>query len=155
MSTAIVPAWTHEQLQARIDKAVFNAWLGLRLLDWDASGIRLGLKVRPEALGHATLQALHGGILASMVDTACSMAVIVRTGESVFTVDMRVDYLRPATSAEYTVRGEIVRLGRTLATADAHVFAADGKVVASGRAVLQHVAHPGSHTGSGGELPRA
>jgi hypothetical protein len=36
------------------------------------------------------------------------------------------------------VRGEIVRLGRTLATADAQVLAADG-TVAIGRAVLQHV----------------
>jgi uncharacterized protein (TIGR00369 family) len=75
-----------------------------------------------------------------VIDTGCSMAVVARTGESVFTVDMRVDYLRPAIAVEYTIRAEVVRLGRTLATADARVIAADGKLVATGRAVLQHIA---------------
>lgn len=139
MSNGNVPAWSRESLQARLNNAPFNSWLGLELVDWDTDGITLGLRLRRELCGHATLNALHGGILASLVDTGCSMAVVARTGESVLTVDMRVDYLRRATAAGYTVRAEIVRLGRMLATADARVVAADGKLVASGRAVLQHI----------------
>jgi uncharacterized protein (TIGR00369 family) len=106
---------------------------------WDERGVTLRLRTREDMLGRPSLGALHGGILATLVDVACSMAVIAQTGDSVYTVDMRVDYLRPATAGEYTVRGEVVRLGRTLATCDARVIAPDGKVVASGRAVLQHV----------------
>ncbi len=140
MSAGPVPAWSRESLQARIDRAPFNAWLGLELVDWDADGISIRLRMRRELCGHATLNALHGGILASVIDTGCSMAVVARTGESVFTVDMRVDYLRPAIAVEYTIRAEVVRLGRTLATADARVIAAEGKLVATGRAVLQHIA---------------
>jgi uncharacterized protein (TIGR00369 family) len=139
MSAMAAPAWTREQLQARLDRARFNAWLGLEVAEWDATQFVLRLHVRPEMLGHATLNALHGGIVAAVIDTACSMAVVARTGESVFTVDMRVDYLRPATAAQYTVRGEIVRLGRTLATADAKLIAPDGKLVATGRALLQQI----------------
>ena len=133
------PTWTHEQLAARLVRPPYNAWLGLELVGWDERSVTARLCTRPEMLGRPGPGALHGGILATLVDVACSMAVIAQTGDSVYTVDMRVDYLRPATSAEYTVRGEIVRLGRTLATADAQVLAADGKAVAIGRAVLQHV----------------
>jgi uncharacterized protein (TIGR00369 family) len=143
MSAVTAPTWTREQLQQRLDRAPFNAWLGLEVAEWDATQFVLRLRVRPELLGHEGLKALHGGIVAAVIDTACSMAVMARTGESVFTVDMRVDYLRPATAAQFTVHGEVVRLGRTLATADAKMITPDGRLVASGRALLQHIADPG------------
>jgi uncharacterized protein (TIGR00369 family) len=133
------PSWTREQLQERVSRAPFNSWLGLELVAWDERGVTLRLRNRRELSGQVALRALHGGIIAALIDVGCSMAVIAQTGESIFTVDMRVDYLRPATDDEFTVRGEVVRLGRTLATAETQVIAADGKVVASGRAVLQHV----------------
>ena len=140
MSTAKPVEWTQAALQARVDRAPFNVWLGLELHEWGHGTIALRLRTRPEILGHAAINALHGGVIASILDTACSMAVVTATGESVYTVDLRVDYLRPATAEIYTIRAEIVRLGRTLATVDAEVSANGGQSVASGRAVLQHIA---------------
>ena len=140
MSMAQAVEWTRDALQARIDRAPFNAWLGLELQDWGHGTIALRLRTRPEVLGHAAINALHGGILASILDTACSMAVVTATGESVYTVDIRVDFLRPATAEVYTIQAKVARLGRTLATADAEVIAEDGQQVACGRAVLQHIA---------------
>ncbi len=111
MSTGTAPAWSRESLQARIDNAPFNAWLGLALVDWDVDGITLGLRLRRELCGHATLNALHGGILASLVDTGCSMAVVARTGESVLhgRHEGRLSATRDRDG--YTVRAKIVRLG--------------------------------------------
>jgi uncharacterized protein (TIGR00369 family) len=133
------PTWTHERLQERVSRAPFNTWLGLELVAWDERGVTLRLRNRPDFSGQVAIRALHGGIIAAVIDAGCSMAVIAQTGDSVFTVDMRVDYLRPATDDEFTIRGEVVRIGRTLATADTQVISPAGKVVASGRAVLQHV----------------
>lgn len=132
--------WTRESLQARVDRAPFNQWLGLEATAWEHGAVELRLRTRPEIMGHAAIGALHGGILAAVLDTACSVAVVTATGESVYTVDLRVDYLRPATAEVYTIRARVVRLGRTLATVDAEVEAADGQKVACGRAVLQHIA---------------
>ena len=140
MSARKTVEWTLESLQARVDRAPFNRWLGLEALSWEHGVIELRLRTRPEILGHAAIGALHGGILASILDTACSVAVVTATGESVFTVDMRVDYLRPATADVYTIRARVVRLGRSLATVDAEVEAADGQKVACARAVLQNIA---------------
>lgn len=139
MNSKVAPTWTREQLMDRVVRSPFNEWLELELVDWDAGSITLRLKSRRELYGHATLGSLHGGIIASLIDACCSLAVVTRTGESVVTVDMRVDYLRPATAADFQIRGEVVRIGRTLATADAQVIGPDGMIVASGRAVLQHV----------------
>jgi uncharacterized protein (TIGR00369 family) len=143
MSATTAPVWTHAKLQARLQRSSFNEWLGLELVSWDAAGITLAMRCRPEILGHKKLGALHGGIVAALVDTGCSMAVVARTGESVFTVDLRVDFLRPATADAYRVRAEVLRLGRTLATVDARVTTVDDRLVASGRAVLQHIAQLG------------
>lgn len=140
MSTPTPPDWTREELQRRLHRPPFNAWLGLQLLDWNAEGVTLGLDARPEIFGHPTVQALHGGILATLVDVACSFAVIVRTGESLYTVDMRVDYHRPATAQSYRVVSQVLRVGRTLATSDARILTAEGVLVASGRGVFQHLA---------------
>jgi len=140
MSIGAAPEWTREALQSRVDRSPFNAWLGLEVLAWSAGSITLQLRARHDILGHAAINALHGGVLAAVLDTACSTAVVTATGESVYTVDMRVDYLRPAKAAVDTIRAEVVRLGRTLATADAEVHAPGGEKVACGRAVLQHIA---------------
>lgn len=139
MSAAGPPPWTREALQARVDRSPFNSWLGLEVLEGGSGSITLRLRTRPDVLGHAAINALHGGVLAAVLDTACSMVVVSATGESVYTVDLRVDYLRPATADIYTITARTVRLGRTLATADAEVRVADGEVVATGRAVLQHI----------------
>ena len=142
MSPDSAPRWTREGLQQRVSRAPFNAWLGLELAEWDDAGITLRFDMRPDLCGHATRQALHGGIIAAVLDVGCSMAVMARTGESLFTVDMRVDYLRPATGPAFIIRGEIVRLGRTLATSDARLLSDTNKLLATGRALVQHLPDP-------------
>ena len=142
MSDAGPPQWTTGELQARLLRPPFNAWLELRLLSWGDEGVVIGLDARPELLGHTGVGSLHGGVLATLVDVAASFAVIVRTGESLLTVDMRVDYHRPATATGYRAEARVVRLGRTLATADTQVLAVDRSLVASGRAVFQHFPRP-------------
>jgi uncharacterized protein (TIGR00369 family) len=145
MSHDHAPLLTRERLQQRVSRAPFNAWLGLEVVDWDDGSVTLKFAMRPELCGHATLQAaLHGGIIAAVLDVGCSMAVMARTGASLFTVDMRIDYLRPAKSRAFTVRGEVVRLGRTLATSDARLFSDTNQLLATGRALLQHLPEPAS-----------
>ena len=142
MNPDSAPRWTREGLQQRVSRSPFNAWLGLELADWDDAGITIRFGMRPELCGHATLRALHGGIIAAVLDVGCSMAVMARTGQSLFTVDMRVDYLRPATGSAFTLRGEVVRLGRTLATSDARLYSDATELLATGRALVQHVPDP-------------
>ena len=144
MSDPTAPDWTRAQLEERLYRPPFNAWLGLQLVDWDGGGITFSLDSRPDLYGHAKFKSLHGGIIATVLDVAASFAVIVRTGESLFTVDIRVDYLRPATAPRHLVRGEVLRLGKSLATADARITTPDGIVVATARALCQQMPDPGS-----------
>jgi uncharacterized protein (TIGR00369 family) len=75
----------------------------------------------------------HGGILAALIDLAADWALVRQTGRGVPTIDMRVDYHAAAMPGDLTIRGKIVRMGGQFSTAEAHVFDAQGKLLASGR----------------------
>ena len=49
------------------------------------------------------------------------------------TIDLRVDYHSAAMPGDLTVRGKVVRMGSQVSTAEASIFDAGGKLLASGR----------------------
>jgi len=74
----------------------------------------------------------HGGILAALIDLAGHAAVAVKTGKPAPTIDLRIDYLRPAPSVDLEARARVLRAGRAIARADIEVMA-NGVLVAVGR----------------------
>ena len=69
-------------------------------------------------------------------DTGTALRAIscwCKTGRGVPTINLHVDYHAPAMPGDLTIRGRIVRMGSQFSTSEAHVFDADGKLVASGR----------------------
>ena len=137
-ASVLVP-FTAEEVQQRIDKVPFSSFLGLRAERAEADGVELSARVRPEMLGNPEVGAVHGGILASVLDVACSYAVIVPTRRSVVTVDLRIDYHRPGFGNGFSTRAWLVNRGRTLSVAEGEVRDGEGKLVASGRALLMQL----------------
>jgi uncharacterized protein (TIGR00369 family) len=74
--------------------------------------------------------AVHGGILAAIVDFAVTTAVWTQlpAGADIVTADLHVSFLRglPLDGARYRCHGTAVHLGRTQANATAVITAADG-----------------------------
>ena len=56
-------------------------------------------------------------------------------GVGVPTIDLRVDYLRPARRGDLVATGRTLRVGRTVSVADVEVRDASGALVAAGRGV--------------------
>lgn len=82
---------------------------------------------------------VHGGVVATIIDEMTGAAVIsmIEAG-SAPTVSLHIDFLNPIPiGPTYTAIGEVVRLGRSTAVADARVLAEDGTVLARGTAVFQ------------------
>jgi uncharacterized protein (TIGR00369 family) len=82
---------------------------------------------------------VHGGVVATIIDELTGAAVIsMIEAESAPTVSMHVDFLRPIPiGATYTGVGEVIRLGRATAVADARIVDAAGEVLARGTCVFQ------------------
>jgi uncharacterized protein (TIGR00369 family) len=81
------------------------------------------------------LGVVHGGFLATLLDTAMATAVFssLGPGRMFSTLEMKVNYLRAlrADSGPVRCEGKAVHVGRTVATAEARVVNQAGKLVAT------------------------
>jgi len=80
------------------EQVPFNRLLGIKGESAEPGRAVLVLPVRPDFVGDPRRPALHGGVLTTVIDTAGGMAAwsALAPGETVSTVDLRVDYLEPA-----------------------------------------------------------
>ncbi|TQE99714.1 MAG: PaaI family thioesterase [Spiribacter salinus] len=124
-----------EHVTAMLRRGPFHEWLGLEVVSVGEDEIELIARWREEWVVNVEGDYIHGGILGTLVDLAADWALYSRTGRGVPTVDLRVDYHRPATSGDLRVKGAVVKPGGRLSVAEAKVFDMDGKLLASGRGV--------------------
>ena len=111
----------------------FNHHLGLRVVRMFKDGLALECELRPEMKNwHGTL---HGGVTATLIDAAIGVAAIAHSGgRQLSTVDLKVNYLRPAVEAPFHCRATLVKAGKTLVFGEAKVRDGRGRVVATGQA---------------------
>src|SRR5882762_6188696 len=86
--------------------------LGLELGEVTPGEVSIHLRIRDELKQNQGV--IHGGAVASLIDTAAAFAVLTRLepGERVTTTDLTIHYLRPITSGRLTATARIVRGGR-------------------------------------------
>ncbi len=94
----------------------FNRYLGLRLVSLERGTATLLLPFKPELVGDPFRPALHGGVIATVLDTAGGAAVFseLAVGDRVSTVDIRVDYLRPGRLEDLYAEAKIRRVGNRM-----------------------------------------
>ena len=95
-----------------------TAHLGLRFHARGDNWLELALPWREDLVGMPDSGVLASGPLISLLDSATSLAVLVRLGMSqpMATIDLRIDYARAAAPGVTVIaRGECYRLTRTIA----------------------------------------
>src|SRR5258708_4155785 len=112
-------------------------FLGLEMVRAEKGLVEIRLPFREEVLRHDDADWLHGG---------GDYAVITETSAGVPTIDMRVDYLRPARRGDLTAVGRTVRVGKTVSVADVEIRDATGTLVAVGRACYASPRSPKDET---------
>jgi uncharacterized protein (TIGR00369 family) len=126
-----------EILHLMEDQIPFNRYLGMRGESVEKGRCVLRLPVRPEFVGDPRRPALHGGVLSSLIDTAGGLAAWsdLSPGETVSTVDLRVDYLEPAgVHGDLRAEAELVRRGNRVCHVRIMLWQQE-KLVAEGRGV--------------------
>jgi len=76
---------------------------------------------------------LHGGITATLIDTAMAFAVVTELteGEKASTIDLTMHYLRPHTEGTVTCTAKVVRAGKRIFTLSAEAVNGKGKLIAT------------------------
>jgi uncharacterized protein (TIGR00369 family) len=95
-----------------------TGWLGLRFTDQGENWVELELPWREDLLGDSTSGVLASGPIISLMDMASGMAIwqASRRFSPVATLDLRVDYQRPARKGA-SVRGRVECYRRTRSAA--------------------------------------
>jgi uncharacterized protein (TIGR00369 family) len=124
---------------ATVEKALlsapFHQWLGLKLSKLDDNQIEIEAPWREEWISNFRIRSTHGGILAALIDLTGLFAVLAKVAAPIAALDLRVDYHRIATPGSLVSRGEILKLGSMVSSAQTSVYSEDGHIVASGRGV--------------------
>jgi uncharacterized protein (TIGR00369 family) len=103
----------------------FNKYLGVRVVEVKRRFCHMEIPFREELIGDPLRPALHGGVLSALADTAGGMAVWSGLEDErgrVSTIDLRVDYLRPAKLETLAAEATVVRLGNRVGVADVRLF---------------------------------
>lgn len=124
------------QLQAMLWRSPFHRWLGLRVVAFVDGSVTVELPWREELMSNPDARIVHGGVLATLIDTTADLAIGARLGHTLPTVDLFVDYHKPAVSAAVHAVGRVVRIGSTFCTSEATVVDRDGVMIARGRGVF-------------------
>lgn len=118
----------------------FNRYLGVRVTGVSKGFARLEIPFRDELVGDPLRPALHGGVLSALADAAGGGAVwtgIEDERARVSTIDLRIDYLRPARLVTVVAEATVVRLGNRVGVADVRLFHPDAEAdtIATGKGV--------------------
>lgn len=102
--------------------------LGILMDRVDGGSAQARLPYRPEFLGDTERGLIHPGVVSTLVDSVCGVALIAHIGkpERIATLDLRMDYLRPARpGADLVCRAECYRLTSQIAFLRALVWQDD------------------------------
>ena len=120
---------------ARIHEAFasvpYAKFLGLELGEMKPGEASIHLAVRDELRQNQGV--VHGGAVASLIDTASAFAVVTRLepDERVTTTDLTIHYLRPVSAGRITATARIVRAGRRLFVLSVEVMDNQQKLIAT------------------------
>lgn len=128
-------------------RVVFNRVLGLQITHLHPEGAEGRIAMKPELVGHFAHNRLHGGVISATLDAMGGLAVMAAIGArhmddaplqrlhrfaKLGTIDLRVDYLRPAIGEWFAVRAQALRLGSRVASTRMEFLGADGKLLSTG-----------------------
>ena len=124
-----------EQIQAMFDSSPFISGLDLQFqsLNYDAMELTVLMPLNSSMERRAGTKQFHGGPIASFIDTVGDYAVGMMVGGGVPTINIRIDYLKPAMGDALTATARVRRMGRSVAITDIDVFDENNALVAIGR----------------------
>jgi uncharacterized protein (TIGR00369 family) len=114
--TADAPLTPEEEQRLReaFERVPFAHLLQLELGEMKRGAATLHLEVRDDLRQNNGV--VHGGVIASLVDSAAAFAVLtlLEKDQTSTTVDLTIHYLRPLLSGQSTAQARVVRAGRRI-----------------------------------------
>lgn len=149
-----MPLSQRQETRARevFARVSFPRLVGLRLEALGRGRCRMSVALRDDL--HQRYGVMHGGVIATLVDTAVAYAIYpqVPANREITTVELKISFLSPVREGGRAVaEANLLRLGRTLAVCACDVHDGQGKPVAA--ALVTYMVIPAPAGAAGGAAP--
>lgn len=117
----------------------FAKLIGMRLVELEPDLATISIKMRDDLRQPSGV--LHGGVTATLIDTAMAFAVRTRLAinEATATIDLTIHYVRPHLEGTFICTARVVRAGKRIFTVSADVHNDEGKLIATGLSTYTRV----------------
>jgi len=125
-----------DEVRERFAQSGFHSWIGMRLERVETGEVHVALDVEPRHLNLVGL--LHGGLIATLADTATGLAyrTVLEPGTRHVTTHLRVTFLSPGRPGRVTARGKVVKAGGRFGYAEADVVGPEDELLARATATF-------------------
>ena len=142
-----------ERMQMGFNMIPFNQVIGLQITDISLERVAAEFAMKPQLIGNMTHQILHGGVIATALDTiggAMAMSSVYAALKGIpkeertlrilklATLDMRVDYLKPGRGKLFTVSASVLRVGKKVCVTRMELENEDRELIAVGTATYMY-----------------
>jgi uncharacterized protein (TIGR00369 family) len=123
-------------IRAHVNKCPYFNLISMKIETLDMGNSILEVDVQKKHLQPYGI--VHGGVYASLIDAAAFWAAYstVEGSSGMTTVEMKLNYLRPAASGRFIARGKSIKTGKTICLSEATVFDDKERMLAHGTATL-------------------
>lgn len=134
-----MPELNPEHLKSVIDminKGPFFMHMSMRVTELGVGYSKVVAKIGKKHMN--PFGAIHGGVYASVIDTAAYWSAYCDLPEEqgLVTIDLKVDFLSPVLDQKVIVTGKRVKAGKTIYLTEAQMINENGKVFAHGTSKL-------------------
>ncbi|MFN8288175.1 MAG: hotdog fold thioesterase [Chitinophagales bacterium] len=95
----------------------FNKVIGFKLIEVKENFVSLLIPYKPELIGDVRRGSIHGGVIATAMDTvggAAGITTLKHFEDKLSTIDLRVDYLAPGQARDIITEGHIIKSGNKI-----------------------------------------
>lgn len=130
MTTELTAA-QRERIEKALDAVPFARLIGIKLESVEPGAAVLSMEVRDELRQNHGV--VHGGAIASLIDSSTAFAIIPLLAENVrtTTVNLTIHYLRPLLQGTARASARVLRAGRRVITVSAELFDHEEKLAAT------------------------
>lgn len=142
------PDLTDEQrrrVEEMRDAVPFLKHLGVQVESVGPGTATLLLPIRDEIMRNDGI--VHGGAVASVIDSAFAFAIVplLADNERTVTIDLTIHYLRPLSGGVSKTVARVVRAGRRVITVSAELFDENGKLAATALSTYLRISATDKH----------
>lgn len=152
MSESFLPPHIKAILRNLIEEDIaFQKLTGMKIVSFNPERPRMRFDMQPDLVGHPVRKVLHGGVIASALDSIAGFAVLLAMMHKhqdepqeaqlarfmkIGTIDLRIDFIRPGKGAYFIASANVMRTGGKIANVRMELENDAGEMIAAGAAAF-------------------